>query len=559
MDNGKEFASCDFELLAARYEMIIEKRPPAKPRFGSVIERMFGTINTQLLYQLWGNTQATKKDTRTVTKSSDPANLACWTLAEFDRHLSEYLYRVPKLDSATCCEGGGPTGPVDWWRGWPASGGCCGGYVPPIAGASPPIIGGGNSPVIAGMPAWSVTEPRLNVWFQDVPVWYQPGRGPRLEFKLTYKDRQIATNVNNYFGFGPRWNGNFCSYAITNTRPTFGNGNIVVHHGDGTTVVYTIAEKNFYSQAMAEVISGGGYRLTLPSGVVQEFTTPISDGAYTRYLLTKLSYLTNSTLDDLSFTYVQTNGTVRLDHITDGAAKRTTFSYTNAGIYSALIASIATPGGQSAAFSYDANGWLTSITDAAGNDSSLVYEGTNGIRQLITPYGTTTFTFTNAGSWEMLRVNEFGLRNHLFLYLQQDESNRIPTGYTNEVPDVYDVDTDYGLTTTFETNNLHTRNSFYWGPRLYDRLGDNAKTNLNNGTFDQSQLTATDLLRARLRHWLLKRGTTTTEPSHTISLERGPSADGSTAGPLTWYDYDKTGGENNREGNQKRPKVVAAN
>jgi putative transposase len=94
VDNGKEFSSCDFELLAARYEMAIEKRPPAKPRFGSVIERIFGTINTQLLYQLWGNTQATKKNVRTVTKSNDPANLACWTLAEFDQLLSEYLYRI---------------------------------------------------------------------------------------------------------------------------------------------------------------------------------------------------------------------------------------------------------------------------------------------------------------------------------------------------------------------------------------------------------------------------------------------------------------------------------
>lgn len=98
VDNGKEFSSCDFELLTARYEIVIEKRPPAKPRFGSVIERMFGTINTQLLYQLWGNTQATKKNVRAVTKSNDPANLACWTLAEFDRLLSEYLYRV--YDSA---------------------------------------------------------------------------------------------------------------------------------------------------------------------------------------------------------------------------------------------------------------------------------------------------------------------------------------------------------------------------------------------------------------------------------------------------------------------------
>lgn len=94
VDNGKEFSSCDFEWLAARFEMAIEKRPPAKARFGSVIERMFGTINTQLIYQLWGNTQATKTDVRTVTKSVDPARHACWTLAEFDGLVREYLFRI---------------------------------------------------------------------------------------------------------------------------------------------------------------------------------------------------------------------------------------------------------------------------------------------------------------------------------------------------------------------------------------------------------------------------------------------------------------------------------
>jgi hypothetical protein len=31
-----------------------------------------------------------------------------------------------------------------------------------------------------GMGAWAVTEPLLCLWLYDVPVWYQPGRGPRL-------------------------------------------------------------------------------------------------------------------------------------------------------------------------------------------------------------------------------------------------------------------------------------------------------------------------------------------------------------------------------------------
>ena len=46
-------------------------RPPAKSRFGSVIERMFGTTNTMFIHNLKGNTLI-MKDVRQVTKSVNP-------------------------------------------------------------------------------------------------------------------------------------------------------------------------------------------------------------------------------------------------------------------------------------------------------------------------------------------------------------------------------------------------------------------------------------------------------------------------------------------------------
>jgi transposase InsO family protein len=67
LDGGKEFDSVYFETLLARYECTKKTRPPAKPRFGSVCERLFGT-STQLIYSLAGNTQITK-NVRQVTTS----------------------------------------------------------------------------------------------------------------------------------------------------------------------------------------------------------------------------------------------------------------------------------------------------------------------------------------------------------------------------------------------------------------------------------------------------------------------------------------------------------
>jgi putative transposase len=48
VDGGKEFHSVYFDTLLARYHCTKKTRPAAKPRFGSVIERLFGTTNTQV-------------------------------------------------------------------------------------------------------------------------------------------------------------------------------------------------------------------------------------------------------------------------------------------------------------------------------------------------------------------------------------------------------------------------------------------------------------------------------------------------------------------------------
>jgi putative transposase len=90
VDGGKEFESLYFETLLARYEWTKKTRPPAKPRFGSVCERLFGT-STQLIYSLAGNTQITK-NVRQVTASVDPKNHAVWTLEFLHNRLCEWVY-----------------------------------------------------------------------------------------------------------------------------------------------------------------------------------------------------------------------------------------------------------------------------------------------------------------------------------------------------------------------------------------------------------------------------------------------------------------------------------
>ncbi len=93
VDGGPEFASTYFEALLARYECTKKTRPPAKARFGSVVERVFGTANTQFVHNLIGNTQITR-NVRQVTKSINPKALAAWPLSSFVEHLCHYLYEI---------------------------------------------------------------------------------------------------------------------------------------------------------------------------------------------------------------------------------------------------------------------------------------------------------------------------------------------------------------------------------------------------------------------------------------------------------------------------------
>ncbi len=88
VDGGKEFHSVYFDTLLARYHCIKKTRPGAKPRFGSVIERLFATTKTQFVFNLLGNTQASKQP-RTLTKAINFKEYAVSHphLAQIDRSL----------------------------------------------------------------------------------------------------------------------------------------------------------------------------------------------------------------------------------------------------------------------------------------------------------------------------------------------------------------------------------------------------------------------------------------------------------------------------------------
>ena len=93
VDRGPEFGSVAFDLLCAAGAIDNARRPAARPKSGSVVERMFGTTNTQFVHALRGNTQLLKNP-RGMSREVDPAGHAVWRLAELDAALQRFLFDV---------------------------------------------------------------------------------------------------------------------------------------------------------------------------------------------------------------------------------------------------------------------------------------------------------------------------------------------------------------------------------------------------------------------------------------------------------------------------------
>jgi len=98
VDGGKEFRSIIFDFFIAHFEITRKLRPPAKPKYGSVLERLFKTTHTEVIYNMEGNTQATK-NVRQMTSDVNPKHNAIWTYNDLLARLEQWAYEVyDKMD-----------------------------------------------------------------------------------------------------------------------------------------------------------------------------------------------------------------------------------------------------------------------------------------------------------------------------------------------------------------------------------------------------------------------------------------------------------------------------
>ncbi len=321
--------------------------------------------------------------------------------------------------------------------------------------------GGGSScgPNGCGMATYSFNRGLASLQISDSPVGHSPPRGPAVEFRVSYDQREAyQPAVFTFSNLGPRWSHAWLSYVEDDPSNPSGpvyaflrGGGSEVHSG----LVGISYPPHLLSRAVVVRTSSSPitYERRLPDGSVEAFSQ--SDGAVSPRRVF-LSQLRDPQGNSLSLTY---DSQLRIVAVTDALGQVTTLSY---GLLSdpLKVTKVTDPFGRSAKLEYDASGALLRITDVIGIVSEMEYGNGDFIRALTTPYGTTTFSYaTPQGEpgvyypdrW-VEAIDPLGGKERIeyrwgtAALPASDPPNTVPTAFINNV-------------------NLNARNTFYWDKR----------------------------------------------------------------------------------------------
>lgn len=248
------------------------------------------------------------------------------------------------------------------------------GFPRPEGDAGPPECG--DPPCVPqGAPDWAVNMVNMNLFVQDIPIWYDSPVGPDIESQLSYNSMTVA-DENELFG--NKWTFGYTSYLEVDV-----DGNVTITMPTGRKDMYT-SDAGGYINPLKEFhtltrISATNYELELTSGTVFVYNHDAS--ALQKVFLSDIYDTRNNTV---TLNYDTNN---RLISAVDSLNKTTTFSYNSSN----LVDQIDDPFGRSAAFEYDTNRNLTKIEDMGGYETSFEYDANGLLSAIINDAGRTEF------------------------------------------------------------------------------------------------------------------------------------------------------------------------
>lgn len=274
-----------------------------------------------------------------------------------------------------------------------------------------------------GMPRWSVSEPFINLWISDTPVYYTTSLGERLGFEVKYKQRDTRptdTNLTSVPVTG--WQHNWFSYVTyqvpkiltaTNSNPDTvvgisprgavmrNNWVTAIDYDKWETILYsTEGGENYFkhnttteadSQLRMEAISGGGFKLLHPDGG-QDIYLPVGTlrsmyGIDSRRSMRQMRAAATASELDINPVYTEdwaTNSYSEFDN--SAGAPPPIDQVIGYMVGEALLVKRIDPYGNTITLNYDTNNLLKTIVDYDNRTNYLTY--TDGLLTRVDmPYG----------------------------------------------------------------------------------------------------------------------------------------------------------------------------
>ncbi len=317
----------------------------------------------------------------------------------------------------------------------------------------------------------------------DTPIYYSTPRGPDIGFRVTYNQKEAfqpeTWDVSN---LGPKWNLSAIAYIqddssdpTSNVRGFPQGGGSELFTGFNTnTSTFSVQP---FSRTKLTRTSATSYLKEDSSGRKEIYTFPDTGSTNRRVFLTKII---DATGNEVSFNYQSTANGILLSQVIDALGQTNNLAY-NHPTDPLKVTGITDPFNRTAYFGYvQTNGAirLSSITDPVQIVSAFEYGTGDFISKLITPYGTTQFTYSESGGNKTLMATDPLGQTECLQY----QVNSIVTP---------EVDLPAGMLTT---TNFSTGNSYYWDKKAW-------------------ALAPNDVTQAEVTHWAVSSDGTTVDTS----------------------------------------------
>lgn len=273
----------------------------------------------------------------------------------------------------------------------------CGPGVCCVGGGDASGVGGGDG---SSAPRLSISHISMAIYAEDVPIWYDAGKGPDCSCKLIYSTRANQSysgpgnTTTQYYPFGDNWFFNYGSFYVQQ-----GN-NVLIIDGDGSRDLFTFSNGEFispYGKLATLQSADNGYTLKYNSGTTYYYTSAGHS---------KLTAIEDKNGDQLKLFY---DSNFNLDYLTDANNRHIEVDTDDNG----RITSIKDPIERTAEFVYE-NGFLVDIKDMGDFHSIMTYEtvpiwigSSTSSDKLLTsleiPDGTTQLTYQipNSFNWNV--------------------------------------------------------------------------------------------------------------------------------------------------------------